>query len=134
MDADTRRGIETACERLIHRFALLNDAHDHDALADLFVEDGSFARPSDPANAVTGRAAIRAFFAGRPKRRTRHVMANVVVDVCDAASARAKSYVVLYAGERGDQVMVGDFDDSFRRDADETWKFADRRGSLAFEG
>lgn len=128
----SHREIEAACERLIRQFAFFNDAHDHDALAGMFVSDGSFARPSDPDNPVTGREAIRAFFQDRPKRRTRHVMSNTVVEVESEAAARARSYVVLYSGERGENVLVGDFHDVFRRDETGEWRFQSRRGSLAF--
>lgn len=132
MDDAARFAIEYACERLIRHFAQRNDAHDHDAIADMFVEDGSFARPTDPDNPVTGREEIRSFFRDRPKRTTRHVMANIVVDVIDDRFARARSYVVLYSGEDGSNVLVGDFEDSFRRGDDGAWKFQSRAGSLAF--
>ena len=132
MNDAARFGIEHACERLIKRFVQLNDAHDHDALAEMFVSEGSFARPTDPTNPVTGREDIRAFFRDRPKRITRHVMTNIVVEVLDENAACARSYVVLYSGEKGAQVLLGDFDDTFRRDDDGAWKFQSRAGSLAF--
>ncbi len=132
MDDVTRMTIEHACERLIRRFALLNDAHDHDALADLFTEDGSFARPTDPDAPVRGREAIRAFFRDRPKRETRHVIGNTVVDVESMTSARARSYVVLYSGEQGKTVLVGEFRDALARGETGIWQIVSRSGSLAF--
>jgi pimeloyl-ACP methyl ester carboxylesterase len=126
-----RLEIEAQCERLIRQFAFFNDDQDHNALADLFTADGSFCRPTAPDSPVTGREQIRAFFRDRPKRRTRHVMTNTVVDVLSGHEAEARSYVVLYTGDRGDEVLVGDFADRFRK-VGEKWCFESRRGSLAF--
>lgn len=131
MDDVERHRIEFACERLIRQFAFLNDAHDHNGLADLFTEDGSFARPTDPENAIVGRELIRTFFRDRPKKTTCHVMANTVVDVLSVEEASARSYVVLYAGEKGGDVLIGDFFDDFRCVQGE-WRFYRRRGSLKF--
>ncbi|WP_409521543.1 nuclear transport factor 2 family protein [Novosphingobium sp.] len=125
--------IERAIVSQIHRFAQANDAHDHDALAEMFTLEGSFARPTAPEAPVSGREAIRAFFRDRPARRTRHVMANIVVDLLSPAHASARSYVVLYTGERGENVLVGDFDDELRLELDGIWRFSRRSGSLAFD-
>lgn len=128
-----------ACEQLIRRFALHNDAGDYDALAAMFTEDGSFARPTDPDNPVQGRSAIHAFFRDRPRRFTRHVMANVIVDMQGEARAQATSYVLLYVADPtagqpphpiSAPVLVGQFDDLLLREVD-GWKFSSRRGSLA---
>lgn len=131
MTRDECHTIEIACERLIRQFALLNDAHDHAALAALFTEDGSFARPTNPDEPIEGRAAIHAFFRDRPARTTRHLMSNIVVTVESPTRARAHSYVLLVTGERGEKMLTGDFHDVFVFGAG-CWKFARRRGSLAF--
>jgi hypothetical protein len=115
-------------EQRIRRFAMLNDAHDHDGIAALFTADGSFARPSDPDAPVIGPEAIRTFFRERPRRETRHVMANTVVDFASETQASAHSYVVLYLA---DKVLVGDFHDQLVLQ-DGEWMFAQRRGTLAF--
>jgi hypothetical protein len=132
MTDPSHRAIEATCERLIRKFAFLNDAQDHDALAEMFTIDGSFARPTDPDNPVMGRERIRDFFRDRPKRRTRHIMSNTVVEVQSETSARARSYVVLYSGDRGEDVLIGDFHDVFAIDEAGEWRFQSRRGSLAF--
>ena len=124
---------EQAIVKQIHRFAQANDAHDHDTLAAMFTQDGAFARPTAPDAPVRGREAIRAFFRDRPARRTRHVMANIVVDLVSPVCAQARSYVVLYSGERGENVLVGDFEDELRLEPDGVWRFARRKGSLAFD-
>lgn len=120
--------IAWAVELQIRRFAMLNDAHDSDALAAMFTHDGSFARPSEPDAPVVGRENIRAFFRDRPKRTTRHVMANTLVDPISETEVRAHSYVVLYMA---DKTLVGDFHDRLVLE-DGVWLFAERRGTLAF--
>lgn len=120
--------IEWAVEKQIRRFAMLNDAHDHDGLAATFTQDGSFARPSDPDTPIIGRDALRTFFRDRPKRTTRHVMSNILVEILSATEVRAHSYVLLYMP---DKLMVGDFHDRLVLQ-DGCWLFAERRGTLAF--
>jgi hypothetical protein len=120
--------IEWAVEKQIRRFAMLNDAHDHDGLAAMFTDDGSFARPSDPDTPVIGKEELRAFFRDRPQRTTRHVMANILVEILSETEVRAHSYVLLYMP---DKVMVGDFFDRLVLQ-DGSWLFAERRGTLAF--
>lgn len=120
--------IAWAIELQIRRFAMLNDAHDAEGLAAMFTESGSFARPSEPDAPVVGRDAIHAFFRDRPKRVSRHVMANTLVEIVSDTQARAHSYVVLYMA---DKTLVGDFHDRLELH-DGTWLFAERRGTLAF--
>lgn len=117
-----------AIELQIRRFAMLNDAHDADGLAAMFTPGGSFARPSEPDAPVVGRDAIHAFLRDRPKRVTRHVMANTLVTFVSETEAQAHSYVVLYIA---DKTLVGDFHDRLELH-DGLWLFAERRGTLAF--
>ena len=88
------------------------------------------------------RAARPSAKASAPDRRvfvTRHIVANTVVDVVNAAEARAHSYLLLYtapATETGlpkadAKQLLGAFDDRIVRDSDGAWKFRERRGSLA---
>lgn len=130
--------IRGMCERQILKFAKLNDAGEHRALAAMFTETGKFARPADPDNFVQGRDAILAFFRDRPARRTRHVMTNILVEVESAERARAHSLVTLFTGPEKsdalqcDAVLVGDFHDHLEKIGNR-WLFAERRGSLAFK-
>lgn len=117
-----------AVEQQIRRFAMLNDAHDHDGIAAMFTPDGSFARPTDPDTPIIGREQIRTFFRDRPRRVTRHVMANTVVETESATRVRAHSYVVLHLSDR---MLVGDFHDVLVLQEGE-WLFTERRGTLAF--
>ena len=141
MTEDERRAIEADCERLIKRYANLNDAQDWPAVAALYTSDARFARPSQPGAFIEGRGAILASFLARPARAQRHVIANVVVDVEDADHARAFSVIVLYQGEPAPEgelpamdsrsPLVGTFTDKLVRTA-EGWRFAERVGSLDF--
>ena len=130
MTEDERRAIETDCERLIKRYANLGDAHDWPAVAALYTEDARFARPSQPDAFIEGREAILASFLARPPRAQRHVVANVVVEVEDAAHARAFSVIVLYQGDPAP--LVGTYADRLVRTGD-GWRFAERVGGLDFK-
>lgn len=131
------------CEQLIRRFALHNDAGDHAALAGMFTADGSFARPTAPDAPVHGRDAIQALFRDRPRRFTRHLMLNTVVDVLSLTQARATSHVLLYVADAGSDAdgaqppypasaapLLGSFDDELAW-GEGGWRFRSRRGSLA---
>ncbi|MEJ0042337.1 MAG: nuclear transport factor 2 family protein [Rhizomicrobium sp.] len=137
-----RLTITQACIDLIHRFALTNDARDSDALAEMFVSDGIFRRPSAPDVPYEGREAIRAGFRARPASLlTRHIVCNPTITVLSATEARAESYILLYTAtiEEGAKLpvpaapkaLLGAFDDTIVRDTDGVWKFKDRKGSLA---
>jgi len=131
--------IEHAITRRIHLYARLNDAGDYQALAALYTEAGRFARPTDPDNFVEGRDAILASFLARPARLGRHVMANIVVDVENATTARAISTILLFLGGDGaDPVpiaatLVGEFADRLEKIGGD-WLFAERRGTVAMKG
>lgn len=135
-----RLAIIQECNQLLARFALANDARDADTLAEMFVEDGIFIRPTKPDQPYAGREVIREAFRAKPAALvTRHVVANTVVDVVSASEARAQSYLLLYtapATETGlpkadAKQLFGAFDDRIVRDSDGVWKFRERRGSLA---
>jgi len=130
------------CEGLIARFAERNDARDADALAAMFVEDGSFARPTAPDKPVRGREAIREQFRARPANKmSRHICANTVVDVVSKTEANVVSYILLFTATLEDgatlpveadaKKLLGAYRDRIVRDADGIWKFKERIGSLA---
>lgn len=135
-----RVAIIQECDQLIARFAIANDACDADALAEMFVEDGVFIRPTKPDQPYTGRETIREAFRAKPVSLvTRHIVANTAVDVVSASEAKVHSYLLLYtapATENGlpkadAKQLLGAFDDVIVRDGDGAWKFRERRGSLA---
>lgn len=127
---EERRAIEADCAALVARYANLNDAAAWEEVAALFAQDGRMARPTAPDDVIEGRAAILDAFASRPPRVTRHVCANVVVDVESPTTARGESAVVLYTGADTAPV-VGSFHDRYVL-TDDGWRFAERRGSLTF--
>jgi len=141
MTDDERRAIEQDVERLIRRYVNLNDAQDWAAVASLYTEDARFARPSKPGEFIEGRAAILASFLARPARAQRHVIANTVVEVENADSARAFSVIVLYMGDVAEDgglslmdpksPLVGTFADRLVRTG-EGWRFKERVGRLDF--
>lgn len=135
-----RAAIGWECERLIHLYAMLNDAGDFQAMAEMFTDDGVFARPSQGDVLIRGKAAILAAYTSRPPRFTRHLITSVAVTVEDEAHARAHSYLTLHAGRPGDDLpraaepvyLIGDFKDRFVKNGD-VWKFSERLGSLALK-
>ena len=135
-----RAAIGWECERMIHLYSMLNDAGDFEAMADMFTEDGVFARPSQGDMLIRGRTAILAAYASRPPRFTRHMITTVVVTVEDADNARAHSYLSLHSGQPGEGLprlaepgyLIGAFQDRFVRYKD-VWKFSERIGSLALK-
>ncbi|WP_374418085.1 nuclear transport factor 2 family protein [Novosphingobium arvoryzae] len=129
MTEDQRRAIEADCARLIALYANLNDEARWEDVAELYTDDGLMTRPTAPDAPIVGRAAILAAFQARPPRKTRHVCSNVVIDVEDHASARGISAMVLFT--EGGVPLAGSFHDRFVLTAD-GWRFAERRGSLAW--
>lgn len=130
LDDDARRAAEWECTRLVHLYAQLNDAAQWSAVAALYTPDGRMSRPTAPDAPIIGRDAIRIAFEARPRRTTRHICANVVIDVENADSARGSSAMLLFTAADAPP-LIGAFEDRFRR-TDEGWRFAERRGTLTF--
>ena len=135
-----RAAIGWEIERLIHLYSMLNDAGDFQAMAEMFTDDGVFARPSAQDVLIRGKAAILEAYTSRPARFTRHMITTVVVTVEDADNATAHSYLSLHTGQPGEGLprpaeaayLIGDFKDRLVR-RDGVWKFSERRGSLALK-
>jgi hypothetical protein len=132
-----------AIAELITRHAELNDAGDWDAVAALYTEDGRMSRPSAPDHFISGREAILAAFKARPRRASRHIVANVLVTLEGESRARATSQIVLftgYAADNGDgsppmlsagPPHIGTYDDTLVKTS-AGWRFIERRGRLDF--
>jgi hypothetical protein len=126
---------------LITRYATLHDSGDWEAVAGLYTEHGMMSRPTAPEEFVLGRAAIPAAFLARPPRATRHIVANVLVDLQDTTHASATSQILLYVGTIAKDgglplppagpPLIGSFHDRLIR-TDHGWRFTQRRGSLDF--
>jgi hypothetical protein len=132
---------KSAIGELITRYAILNDDGDWDAVAALYTEGGRMSRPIAPDEFLVGRPTILASFRARPPRKTRHIVANVLVDLEGEASAVATSQILLYIGvdatdggpplHSGSAPLVATFQDRLVKTA-VGWRFAERRGSLDF--
>jgi uncharacterized protein (TIGR02246 family) len=126
---------EAEIARVVTRYATLNDDGDYDAVAALFTEDGVLVRPSG-GHAIVGRAAILDSYKARPPRISRHIIANILVDVLSDTGAQCRSTMVLYSAPPGDlpavaapPALLGGFKDRLVR-VDGEWLFAERRGWL----
>jgi ketosteroid isomerase-like protein len=133
--------IQRACERVIIESATCNDARQWAALAALYTVDGVVVRPNG--QRVEGRAAIEAAYsAGSPDRVTRHLCANLRVDVSGPDAAHATTTVLIVSGVRTDESdvvfgvvsnehhIVGEFaDDLVRTHAG--WRIAERHATLS---
>jgi 3-phenylpropionate/cinnamic acid dioxygenase small subunit len=141
MTPDEIRAIEWECQRVIVRYANLNDQRRWHEVAALYIEDGSMVRPSAPGEKIVGRAAILASLLARPaERATRHLCTNVEVTVEAPDAATASSTYLIYSGvqaEAGPPVSDGrppslcEFRDRLRK-TPEGWRFVERVGAPAF--
>ena len=131
-----------AITRLITLYAALNDAARWDEVAALYTEDGRMSRPTAPDSFTEGRAAILAGFLARPARASRHIVANILIDVAaDGATATATSQILLFLASDAEDgglpiqspkpPLVGSYADRLAY-VDGAWKFTERRGSLDF--
>lgn len=130
MDALERLLAERACERLILDYAALVDAARWEDVAALYAAGGRMSRPTAPDEFIEGRGAILAGFLARPPRTTRHICANIRVNVESATRASAQSQILLFTGAERSP-MVGSYADLMVRETG-SWLFAERRGSLDF--
>jgi hypothetical protein len=130
LSATDRRAIEWDCARLINLYAQLNDAGRWEEVAALYAPDGLMTRPTAPDAPIVGRGAILAAFRARPPRVTCHISSNIVVTVESARRARGTSAMLLFTAA-DKPPLVGGFQDVFVL-TDDGWRFAERRGSLAF--
>ena len=111
------------------------------AIVALYTEDGLMTRPTAPDAPIVGRKALMEAFTARPPRISRHVCANIVVEVTSETEASAFSVILLFTGKEADDgglpikgeggPLVGTYHDKFKK-TDEGWRFAERRGGLCF--
>ena len=127
--------IEGECRRLVARAAVLSDAGDHAAFADLFCTDGVLVRPDG--SALNGPAAILTAYQSRPAHRvTRHVISGTLFSEVSATNCRAISLVTLWACDNrvpagplgrplSQPLVLGEFDD-WLRFGKQGWRIARR--------
>ncbi|WP_284124304.1 nuclear transport factor 2 family protein [Parerythrobacter aestuarii] len=130
MDAIQRMLDERAIERLLVQYAADNDSGDWDAVAATYVDEGRMSRPTAPDDFIEGREAILAAFKDRPARASRHVVANIRVDVAADGTASAVSQILLFLEQKAPP-LVGSYHDRLARTS-AGWRFTERRGSLDF--
>lgn len=129
MDALETLVAEREIEQMIVAYAAANDAAEWDAVGAMYVADGRMSRPTAPDTFLEGREAIRAAFKARPARTSRHIVANIRVEVSgDSASATSQILLFIAAGAAP---LVGTNRDKLTRTPD-GWRFTERRGSLDF--
>ena len=134
--------IERTCEKLIYEFFEAIDARNDRHLANLFIEDCTYARPIDPNTIMSGRAAVVKAFEDRPSGRvSRHICSNVRITVDSPTRAHGVSRVVLITGpdtppahpqfgfQADARQLIGEFDDEFVK-TDTGWRFVSRRGRV----
>ncbi len=143
MNAWQLQAIELACTKLVNQFEVYNDLGRYDELAELFTEDGRYARPTAPANFVEGKANLLAAFKARPKDRlVRHLVTNILIDVTSSTTAKGISYVTQYSGstdkpapthgwQANPSCLVGEYTDDFVL-TPAGWKIGQRSGKLTF--
>jgi len=158
MERIDRMLIEHECQKLILRYAHLNDAGAWQELADTFTDDATFARPSAPDDIIRGRKDILASFAARDPGHSTHVVTNILVTAESPTMATARSTIQLFlatgpdkpvdepADDPGDDPqdswanrvvasharaapLIGEFLDRLRLENDQ-WLFSERRGRV----
>jgi hypothetical protein len=132
-----RLRIEAECAKLPLLFARYADNGDHAALAALFTEDCTFARPFQPDFPFFGRDRVQAIFRDRPPILVRHVVSNVLVEVISENEARGTNYLAMLSShastmppQEAGGLYVGGFEDHYVKTVD-GWKFMSRYGNVA---
>lgn len=139
MDDTSRDAIRIACQDLSVRFAYNVDHGNAEAVAALFVTDGSF---SSAGRSIEGSDGVFNAISRRPANRvTRHVCTNILIDVEDDTHASGNTYFLLFEGHDDAQtgealpmrlpVTVGEYQDEFIRTAD-GWKISQRKAIGVF--
>ena len=128
-----------AIEQLVVEYAYLLDHGRANELAALFTSDGVLETLGERAH---GRPAIAAFYAKRAadSRTTRHITTNLRL-VFEAPDRASGTRLILYFRGDGDGPpfpaspgSVGEYSETFRREADGRWRFASRTNTLLFAG
>lgn len=143
MEESQKTCVIQACSQLVIRFANLIDAMRYEELVEMFTEQGSFTRPTEPDKVISGRKAILEAFQARPKDVvTCHLISNIEIDVLSPDEAVGRCYILLYTANAANKAekfglqaspgqFIGEFDDTFVREED-AWRFDKRRGKVLF--
>jgi hypothetical protein len=143
MNMNNKQSIEQACNKLINLYYHYNDQGDFKAVSELFTENGSFARPTDPENFTTGKQNILAAYEKRPRDRiARHVISNIIINVIDEEHATGTCYATLFMApidaekatfgvKANPSQLVGEFELEFELTSD-GWRISRQTGRVIF--
>ncbi|WP_288397678.1 nuclear transport factor 2 family protein [uncultured Acinetobacter sp.] len=127
--------IQAKIEHLIRYFAYLNDQKQYEELIQLFTENASYTRPSQPDQIILGKTDILDSFINRSQKKTQHVVGNILLDQQSPDLIISHSQIVLYSGlenQELDMIVVGGFNDKIILHQGR-WYFNERRGFLKFK-
>ncbi len=111
-------------QQLLNRVIYLTDRQAWEALSQCYTEDAVLSRPSDPENAIHGRANILASFKARTRRTAAHLLGNTLFTqkaegriegisrVWLVSSTDSETFPVIADGE----ILVGTFVETFVRE------------------
>lgn len=126
-------------ERLLYRYAELQDGADWEAMAELFAH-GEFegtAGVSWNGQEIAERRRVNVLTYDDGTPRTRHVTTNLTIDVDDArGTATAESYYTIIQGPPAlslQPIATGRYIDRFER-VDDCWRFTYRRSHMDLLG
>ena len=133
LESETR----TALEDLVHQHSWLIDHGAADRLPDLYEDDG---RLIGIGADKVGRQAIAAWAGQRAammERRSRHVLTNLTFEPISPDLARGTVILTLYRHDGAgvgspSPLLIGEYDDVYKRSADGRWRFAARRLTILF--
>jgi 3-phenylpropionate/cinnamic acid dioxygenase small subunit len=122
-----------AIRTLLYRYCELMDAGDFDGVAALFI-DATLTDESGTVVAEGREGALRLWSKGTRLHdgspRTRHITANSIIDVDEAAATATarSSYVVFQATEALSlqPIITGRYRDTFARSVEGVWHFKER--------
>jgi 3-phenylpropionate/cinnamic acid dioxygenase small subunit len=133
---DRSPGSRAAIAELVYGYAELIDLGRFDEVGSLFADATFRAQTGDTVHVRTGAAEVTAQFThlvrllddGTPG--TKHVTTNLIIHVDEeVGTATCHSYFTVLQATPGPAVSVivaGRYHDSFRRDSEARWRFADR--------
>lgn len=138
MDRLERALIRSEIEALNAEFAFLIDHDQSERVADLFTEDGVYARSTG--QQTVGRDKLREVYAKRAQRGTRtarHLFSNLRLSHVTPNIARGTVVLMLFAEDGppphlAEVNLVSEYDDIYVRNADGDWLYASRTSTSLF--
>ena len=138
------RNVEQACYALAAEYAEIVDSQDYARLRDIFAEDATFARPTNPKDVLRGVEDIIAMFESRPRNRlTFHLISNFRVRMETMDTAVGTCRVLLYTSDTSEpetpgegrktagKQMMGTYQYRYVR-TPKGWRFSERGGSITY--